>query len=203
MTIETIVFDLGGVLIDWNPRYLFNKLMNGDEEKINFFLTHVCSQEWNVQQDAGRSFKTAVEELIPKYPDFEPFIRAYDEQWETMIGGVMDETVAILKKLIESRYSVFALTNWSAEKFRIARRRFEFLELFNDILVSGEVKLKKPDPEIYKLLFSRFAIDPKQAVFIDDSAVNIKISEELGMKGILYQNAEQLRNDLATLGVEI
>ena len=190
---KTIVFDLGGVLIDWNPRYLFDQLFNHDADKVSYFLTHICTSAWNLEQDRGRPFKEAVEILSKQHPEFAEEISAYNTQWEQTIGGPINETVEILKQLRQAGYPVFALTNWSAEKFSITKPKFPFLNWFEGILVSGEVKLIKPDPAIYQLLFKTFNLDPKQCIFIDDSPVNIQASIAEGMPGIVFKTASQLK----------
>ena len=190
--VKNIIFDLGGVLMDWNPEYLFNSMFD-DKTKMQWFLENVCNSEWNVQQDAGRSFSEAVEILIEKHPGYEKEIKAYDEQWETTIKGTFPEAVEALEKLAESgKYRIFALTNWSAEKFPLVRNKYAFYDLFEDILVSGEEKLIKPDPAIFELAISRFEIEPTESLFIDDNLKNIEAAQKMGFQVIHYNGTEDL-----------
>lgn len=200
MQIHTIVFDLGGVLIDWNPRYLYRKIFQDDSQTMEYFLSNICTPAWNVQQDAGRSFKEACTLLKRQYPQYAESIDAYDSRWEEMLGDAHWETVTLLTHLKTTRIPLYALTNWSHEKFPVAQNRFDFLKLFDGILVSGEVGLKKPEPEIYQLLFDTYAFDAQGSVFIDDSLENTKAAQQLGMHGIHYQHAPQLKKSLQDLG---
>lgn len=197
--IDTIVFDLGGVLIDWNPKYVYRTIFDTEAE-VDHFLSEICNMEWNVQQDAGRSLAEATESLVAKHPRWEQEIRAYYGRWEEMLGGPMEESVEILESLkAGKKYRLYALTNWSNETFPIAFARYEFLKLFEGILVSGDEKLIKPDPAIYALLFDRYDIDPASSVFIDDSLKNVEGSNAAGMKAIHFRSPMQLREELAAL----
>lgn len=192
-TIDTIIFDLGGVLIDWNPQYLFKKLFDNEEE-MNYFFNNVATFDWNEQQDGGRLIVEATKELVAQHPKYERFIRAYYGRWEEMLGGANKEVVDILRQLKASqKYNLYALTNWSAETYPIAEERFEFLQWFDDVLVSGKEKLKKPDPKIYQLTLSRFNIDADKAIFIDDNLRNVKAAEGVGIRSIHFSTAQQLR----------
>lgn len=196
MSIHTLVFDLGGVLIDWNPEYLYRKIFSDPAERAHF-LENICTQEWNEQQDAGRPIKEATEILIREHPSYEEEIRAYYGRWGEMLGGAIGETVVILKHFIESKaHRVYALTNWSAETFPIAQERFEFLDWFEGVIVSGEEKMKKPDPAIYRLLQQRYGIQPKQTLFIDDSPANIEAATKLGFQTIHFRHPQQLELEL-------
>ena len=201
MPIHTIVFDLGGVLIDWNPRYLYRKIFKDDSATMEYFLSNICTQSWNVQQDAGRSFQEACTLLKRQYPEYAESIDAYDSRWEEMMRDAHWETVTLLKHLKHTGIALYALTNWSREKFPIARHRFDFLKLFEGILVSGEVGLKKPDPEIYQLLFDTYAFEAEGSVFIDDSLENTKAAQQVGMHAIHFQDASQLKKALQDLGL--
>lgn len=199
--IETIIFDLGGVLIDWNPRYLYRKLLK-DEDEVSWFLENICTSEWNDQQDAGRSFEEATSELIRKYPEWEEAITAWYSRWKETMGGAIHETVDILRHIKESkRYRLYALTNWSAETFPWALDNFEFLHWFEGIVVSGLEKTRKPFPEFYKILFDRYGIDPSKAVFIDDNIKNIRGAAEAGLATIHFENPSRLKSQLTQLGV--
>ena len=199
--ITTIIFDLGGVLIDWNPKRLFRKIFETEEE-IDHFLSHVCTMDWNEQQDAGRSLEEATNILLDRFPDYEIPIKAYYGRWSEMLGGAIEGTTAILENLKKKEeYQLLALTNWSAETFPIAQQRFDFLNHFEDILVSGEVKLKKPDPRIYNMLLDNHQLSPASGLFIDDSARNIAAAAKLGIQTIHFQNPQQLQSELVQLGI--
>lgn len=201
MSFSTVIFDLGGVLIDWNPRYLYRKLI-ADEDEMERFLAEVCTQAWNVKQDAGRPFAEAVALLTTKHPHHAELIRAYDERWHEMVGGAIEGTVAILTELARSDTRLLALTNWSAEKFPIARERFgSFLRHFEAIVVSGDENTRKPHRRIYEVLFERHGVAPQSAVFIDDSRANVAMGAELGLKALHFRGAEALRAELVALGL--
>ena len=199
--IDTIIFDLGAVLIDWNPRHLFRKII-ADEERMEHFLANVATGEWNEQQDAGRPVAQAMDLLAAEHPEWEPEIRAFYGRWDEMLAGPIQGTLDILSELKSANHKrLFALTNWSAETFPIARERYDFLQWFEGIVVSGEEKLKKPDPAFYQILFSRYEVDPARALFIDDSPRNIAAGQELGMTTILFESPEALAVELdRTLG---
>ena len=202
--INTIVFDLGGVLIDWNPKYVFLKEFRGDREKMNWFFENICTSEWNEQQDAGYSLEQATLERIALFPEHERLIRMYYGEWEQMLGYELTGTVEILKKLHQSTdYSIYALTNWSGETFPVALQKFHFLSWFEGIVVSGDEKLVKPDPAIYKLLLERYGLDATTCVFIDDRADNVQAAVDLGFKGIPFSNGQQLHKELQNLKVAI
>jgi len=201
---NTIVFDLGGVLIDWNPEYVFLKEFRGDRKKMNWFFENICTSTWNEQQDAGYSLEQATLERIALFPEHERLIRMYYGEWEQMLGYELTGTVEILKKLHQSPdYTIYALTNWSGETFPVARQKFHFLSWFEGIVVSGDEKLVKPDPEIYKLLLDRYDLDAKNCVFIDDRADNVQAAVDLGFKGIQFSNDHQLFKELLDLNVKI
>jgi 2-haloacid dehalogenase len=200
--IETVIFDLGGVLIDWNPQYVFRRVFDGDEEQMNFFLSEICSPEWNLQQDAGRPLAEATEWLVSRHPEYEEEIRAYYGRWEEMLGGAIHETVAILEELHErNSHRLYALTNWSHETFPVARDRFGFLNLFEGIVVSGEEKMKKPDARIYQLLLERYEVKPDRALFIDDNYHNIESARAIGLHTTLFESPGQLKEELINRGV--
>jgi 2-haloacid dehalogenase len=201
MTIDTLVFDLGGVLIDWNPDYLYNKLIP-DEKERKWFLSTVCTPDWNEEQDAGRSLAEATEHLVAKYPDHEAAIRAYYDRWTEMLGGPIHETVEIFRELkSRGQLKLYALTNWSAETFPVALEMYEFLHWFDGRLVSGAEKMRKPSPEIYRLLIDRFGIDPKKAIYVDDNVRNVLPARELGFIGIHFRTPELFREELKGLGL--
>ena len=199
--IDTIIFDLGGVLIDWNPAYVFDKTITSEEDR-KYFFEHVCTPDWNEEQDAGKSLQQATEERVLLFPEWETHIRSYYGRWEEMLGDAIEGTVKIFNQLRELPHlKMYALTNWSHETFPVALNRFEFLHRFDGILVSGEEKTRKPFPEIYQLIFDRFNINPERAVFIDDNLRNIKAGETFGLKVIHFANPEQLNNELIKLDI--
>ena len=195
---KTIVFDLGGVLVDWNPRYVYRQLFD-DETEMEAFLAQVCTPEWNVAQDAGRTIAEAVAEATSRHPGKAALIRVYYERFDEMMAGPIDGTVDILARLHQQQTPCYALTNWSAETFPLARNRFEFMGWFRDIVVSGEEKLIKPDPAIYRLLLERFALEPQDTVFIDDSPRNVQAAAELGLHAIHFTSPSALNDELARL----
>ena len=192
------VFDLGGVLIDWNPRYLYRKLLH-DEAAVDSFLTTVCTQSWNERQDAGRTFAEGCAVLKETHPQHSELIDAWFSRYEEMLGGAIEGSVAILSELQAKQLRLFALSNWSAETFPFAQRRFEFLRWFQGVLLSGEVGLVKPDPRIFQLLFEKYNIDPAEAVFVDDHARNVAAARELGMRAIHFTDAAVLREEFGRL----
>jgi len=195
--IDTIIFDLGGVLIDWNPSYLYRKIFDKEEE-IQHFLTHICTSDWNEQQDAGRPLQEGTDVLIAQHPEYEAEIRAFYGRWPEMLGGVIEGSLEILRQLhTQNKHRLYALTNWSHETFPIAEARYGFLQLFEGILVSGKEQLKKPDPKIYQLLLDRYQIVPEQSIFIDDNLRNVKAAQKLGIDAIHFQGPEQLKNTLS------
>lgn len=198
---EVVIFDLGGVLIDWNPRYLYRKLFTSESE-ITWFLENVCTPEWNEQQDGGRSFEDATNELIARFPDHAHAIQAWYGRWEETIGGPIQGTVDILRTLRDhQQHRLYALTNWSAETFPWAKQNFEFLSWFEGIVVSGVEKTLKPRPEFYRILLDRYRVDPASAVFIDDNSKNVEGARNVGIDAIHFSNPDQLRSDLARHGI--
>jgi len=199
--ITTIIFDLGAVLIDWNPHYMYRKLFTDEEEMKNFLAT-ICTSEWNEEQDAGRSLQEGTEILVKQFPEHETNIRAFYNRWHEMLGDAFWNTVEIFKALKDSgKYKIYALTNWSAETFPVAVERFEFLNWFDDIVVSGAEKMRKPAPEFYQLLLDRNNVKPEEAIFIDDNYRNVLAAEKLGIKSIHFTSAEALKEKLVELGV--
>jgi 2-haloacid dehalogenase len=199
--VNTILFDLGAVLIDWNPRYLYRPLFDGDEQAMERFLTEVVPPEWNHEIDAGKSFAAAVAERICEYPEHAKLIALWQRGWEKMLRDQISDSVAVLGELRDKGHRLYALTNWSAETFPIARQRFGFLEWFEDIVVSGEVKLAKPDPRIFRLTIERCRLEPARTLFIDDSPRNVEAGRNAGMHALQYTNSQQLRADLLLLGL--
>ena len=197
---DIVVFDLGGVLIDWDPRHLYRKLFAGDEAAMDHFLAHVCTHDWNRGQDAGRTFAEACRFLKAEHPDKAELIDAYHLRFDEMMPGPIAGSVEILAELRDRGTPLYGLTNFSAETYPPTYERFEFLRWFRGIIVSGEVGVIKPDPRIFELLIERFRIDPQRAVYIDDVEANIAAARRFGIHAIQFINPVALRAELATLG---
>ena len=198
--IDTVVFDLGGVLIDWNPRYLYRQLFD-DEAAMEHFLTKICTGPWNEQQDAGRPWNEAIARLSAEHPAHAPLIAAFRERWEEMLAGPIAGSVELLAELKARGVRLYALTNWSNETFPRALELYDFLHWFEGIVVSGEERLIKPDPRIYQCLFERYGIEPSRALYIDDARRNVDAAAALGMQAWWFQGAEGLRTWLASHGL--
>lgn len=200
--IKNIIFDLGGVLIDWNPDYVFKKLIKNKNDR-EFFYNNICTFEWNENQDMGYPLKKATIERIKLFPEYEKLILAYYGRWEEMLGGEISGTVKILKNIYdEGKFKILALTNWSSETFPVALKRFKFLRLFSGIVVSGEEKTRKPFEKIYQLTISRYNLNSNETVFIDDNERNINAAINFGIKkSILFKNPENLKADLKKLNI--
>lgn len=197
--LSTIIFDLGGVLIDWNPEYVFRHVIPEPERRAYFFQ-NICTSDWNVEQDAGRTLAEGTQLLVDQWPNWENEIRAFYGQWENMLGGPIHPTVELLRELRDrGEHRLLALTNWSHETFHVALARYDFLGWFEGIVVSGEEKTRKPFPEIYRILLDRYNVDPSSAVFIDDSLKNVQGAEAVGIQGIHFQETEQVRQELEQL----
>jgi 2-haloacid dehalogenase len=197
--LTTAVFDLGGVLVDWDPHHLYRQLM--PEAEIDPFLDEIGFHEWNQAQDAGRGWAEAVEDHVARHPQRRELIAAYPERYDEAIVGEVAGTVALLDELADRGTRLLALTNWSAETFPAARRRFAFLERFEGIVVSGEERVTKPDPALFHRLLDRYGVAPAETVFVDDSLGNVEAARRLGMTGLLFTDADRLRADLAALGL--
>ncbi|MEW5974165.1 MAG: HAD family phosphatase [Acidobacteriota bacterium] len=196
-----IVFDFGGVVIDWDPRYLFRKLFDGNANAVEPFLTEIGFVEWNHKQDEGRPFAVAVNELCRRFPQHADRIRAYDQRWLESIGGPIEGTIQILRSLKDAGYVLLGLTNWSGEKFPLVRSRYPFFDWFDTIVVSGEEGLAKPDPQIFQLLLQRSNRQAGECLFIDDSETNVAVARQLGFHAIRFQSSPQLRLELEGLGL--
>ena len=195
-----VVFDLGGVLIDWNPRHLYRKMLP-EEAAVERFLAEVCSPAWNLEQDRGRSWEEAIARLTREHPDKAELIAAYRGRWLEMLGGPIDGTVEILAELRAQEVPLFALTNWSAETYPLALELYDFLGWFEAVVVSGRERMVKPDPAIFRLLCERHGLSPEALVFIDDNPKNAAAAAALGMEGIHFTSPEALRTDLTRLGL--
>lgn len=202
--IDTIIFDLGGVLIDWNPEYVFLDVFEGDRKKMQWFFDNICTSDWNENQDAGYPIAKATEDRIILFPEYKNEIEMFYGRWVEMLGGAIDGTVTILKEFVDSKnYMVIALSNWSSETFPIALDRFEFLHWFEGIVVSGEEKTRKPFEAIYNLTLERFNIKAENAIFIDDNLRNIEAAKTLGINGILFKSPEDLALQLKNYTINL
>lgn len=198
---KTVIFDLGAVLIDWHPDHLFKKLFSSDAERL-WFYQHVCTSDWNEEQDAGRPLADATEMLVAQHPIHEEMIRAYYSRWEEMLNGPIEGTVEILRALkAKDQYKLIALTNWSAETFPIALEKYDFLHWFHGRVVSGEEKTRKPFTDIYQTLLDRYNVNTGEAVFVDDNRRNLGPAEALGIKTIHFVSPEQFKEELIALGI--
>jgi 2-haloacid dehalogenase len=201
--VAAIVFDLGGVLIDWNPRHLYRRLFHGDEAAMEAFLADVCTADWNAQLDAGRPFLEAVETLAAARPGQRDLILAYATRWNEMMAGEIEGTVAVLGELMQAHVPLYVLSNWSAETFPAARSRFPFLDWFDGVVISGDLGICKPDPAIYADLVARYRLVAARTVFIDDAETNVAVANRLGMIGLRFEGAPRLRADLRGLGLPV
>ncbi len=198
MKINNIIFDFGGVLLDWNPHYIYDPYF-GDAEKAEWFLTHICTFEWNQQHDGGRPIAEGVAELTAQHPEWAKEIALYYDQFLTAISGQIPGMEELIKQLKASGLHTYGLTNWSAETFALVRPKYPVLDLMEDIIVSGEEKVMKPDPRIFHLALQRFGIQADESIFIDDNPNNVSAAEREGIHGILFQGKETLEKTLETL----
>ena len=203
MKIDTIIFDLGGVLVDWNPEYVFLKEFDGDKKKMKWFFDNICTSSWNEEQDGGKLMRIATQERIKLFPKQEKLIRMFYGRWEEMLKNEISGTVEILNKLKENNYRLIALTNWSAETFPVAIKKYEFLKSFEGIVVSGEIKMLKPFKEIYNYTINKYKLNPNKCVFIDDRLSNVVGAIECGIHGIRFESPEKLIVNLKNIEVEI
>ncbi|HWB26262.1 MAG TPA: HAD family phosphatase [Chitinophagaceae bacterium] len=197
---KTIIFDFGGVLIDWDPRHLYKKIFE-DESEMEWFLGNVCTLHWNLQQDGGRPFADAVAMLQEQHPQYAGHIQAYHTRWEEMLNGPIEDTVQILHELKRKGYTIYGLTNWSAETFPVALQRFDFLHELDGIVVSGEEKIVKPDNAIFNLLLKRYNLKAPDCIFIDDNLYNIEAAHNLGFGTIHFASPANLKSRLQEMSV--
>lgn len=203
MKIKNIIFDFGGVLMDWNPRYFFKDYFN-DDDKMEYFLTNIAQSEWNEEQDRGRSLTEGTDIQVQKFPDWEKELRAYYDNWHVMLKSDIPQNVEVLKKLSKTDYHLYGLTNWSEETFPYALEKYDFFQLFGGkIVVSGTEKLIKPDPKIWHLLLERYNIQASESVFIDDNPRNIEMAQSLGFHTIQVSSSTNLEQELIDLGLRI
>ncbi|MEA4916462.1 HAD family phosphatase [Proteiniphilum sp.] len=197
--LKNIVFDFGGVLIDWNPVYLYRKIFDKEEE-MNYFLEHVCRYEWNVLQDAGRPLSEATRILQEQYPEYREEIGMYYGRWAEMLGGTIKENEKLIEPLKE-KYKVYGLTNWSKETIPIAMARYDFFNYLDGMVVSGEEKIVKPDPQLYSILLNRYGIQAEESLFIDDNYANIETAQQLGFQTIHLVDGMNLEVILETKNI--
>ena len=196
--VKDIVFDFGGVLMDWNPRYLYRTYFK-DEREMEYFLSHVCTDEWNAEQDKGRPFAEGISLLLSQFPQYAEAIRMYWDKWECMLKGEFPRSVALLKRLKEEGYGIYGLTNWSAETIRLVYSKYDFFQLFDGIVVSGEEKVIKPDPTIYRILLERYGLTAESTLFIDDNPANIETAKRLGFQTIVFDEFDRVSSQISYL----
>ena len=203
MKIETIIFDLGGVLVDWNPEYVYLNEFNGDRKKMQWFFDNICTSSWNEEQDGGYPMADATEERINIFPKYKKLIKMFYGRWEEMLKGEIGETVEILHKLKRKKFKLIVLTNWSAETFPVAVKKFKFLKLFDGIVVSGKVKMLKPFPEIYNYTLKKYGLIANKSIFIDDRISNVDGAIKCGINGIQFVSPKNLIIALKKYGIKI
>ncbi|MCQ2913609.1 MAG: HAD-IA family hydrolase [Alphaproteobacteria bacterium] len=203
--IKNVIFDFGGVIVDWNPRYLFKKIFNNDGE-MEYFLNNICTQEWNASLDKSDDFKNAISKLKKEHPKYSKYIDLYDSEWLKMIGSFNDKTLEIEQKLCK-KFNVYGLTNWNAEKFKLTYNELEKFKLFVDsmkgVVVSGIEHEIKPDDKLFKILLKRYNLVPEETLFIDDSIANIETAKKLGLNTLNFKSSEQLETDLSLLNIKL
>ncbi len=203
MKIETIIFDLGGVLVDWNPEYVYLNEFNGDRKKMQWFFDNICTSSWNEEQDGGYLMADATDERINLFPKYKKLIKMFYGRWEEMLKGEIKGTVEILHKLKRKKYKLIALTNWSSETFPVAVKKFKFLKLFDGIVVSGKVKMLKPFPEIYNYTLKKHGLIANKSIFIDDRISNVDGAIKCGIHGIQFVSPKNLIIALKKYGIKI
>jgi 2-haloacid dehalogenase len=202
--IKNIIFDLGGVLIDWNPEYVYLEVFEGDRKKMQWFFDEICTMDWNENQDAGYPLQQATEDRVKMFPQYEEWIRMYYGRWEEMLGDSIEDTVEVLNQLLKNPdYRVAALTNWSAETFPVALDRFEFLHLFEGIVVSGAENTRKPFADIYQLTLDRFDFKAEESLFIDDNLRNVEAASNMGIHTIHFKNPKELKLNLEAKAIRL
>jgi 2-haloacid dehalogenase len=197
--IKAIIFDFGNVLLEWNPRYVYQRYFPDDPQGMELFLAEVNFAEWNLEQDKGRPFAEGVAILSEKFPHYAQLIQAYHENWTDSIGSAYSGTIEILKKLKQAGYPLYGLSNWSAETFPFAREKYDFFDLFDDFVISGDVGHVKPDPEIFQIILEKIGRSAHECLFIDDALINIDQAQKMGFATIHFQSSEQLETSLREL----
>ena len=201
-TTPTVVFDVGNVLIRWDPLLVYREMIP-DEEKRAWFMQNVCTAAWNLEQDRGRSWEEAVALLVASHPEWESQIRAYDERWHEAVPGVIEDSVAVLAELKARGEKVYAITNFSREKWAECLIRFPFLQRFDGAVVSAHERLIKPDPAIFHVLLERYGLEAGDCIFVDDSARNVEAARSVGMQAVHFVEPIDLRAELRGLGVAL
>lgn len=196
--VNVVIFDFGGVLVDWNPHYLYDAYF-GSREKADWFLTHICNSAWNVQMDGGKPFEEGIAERVGEYPEWEKEIRIYRSEWLKMMGGQISGMQEVVEDLKANGYRLYGLTNWAADTFALVRHTYPVFDLLDGIVVSGEEKVAKPDPRIFRILLERYHITPSDAVFIDDNKPNTDAARALGLQTIHFESVAQLREALGLI----
>jgi 2-haloacid dehalogenase len=199
-TYDAVIFDIGGVILDWDPRHLYRSLIP-DPDEMEWFLSEVCSDAWNAEQDRGRAFSEGVEEAVARHPGHRELIEAYWKRWPETLGGAIPGTSELIAEAAEAGIALFAITNFSAETYPAAVAGHEVLSRFQDVVVSGEVKMIKPDPAIFHYALDRFGLAPHQALFVDDKPANVASAERLGMGAVLFTGADDLRERMKRSGL--
>ena len=198
--IKTIIFDFGGVLVDWDPHRMLDAYF-GSRQKADWFIANICTGEWNAQMDAGKPFAQGIAELSAEYPEWSKEIQAYFDRWIEMIGGEIPGMLELMKELKQKGYKMYGLTNWSAETFCQVRHKFEVFDMLDGMLVSGEEKMLKPDPAFFQLLVDRFKLNPAECLFIDDNQPNVTGAQLFGLNAIRFKDAATLKEELIALGI--
>ena len=199
--IKAIIFDYGNVLLDWNPRNVFRRYFPNDDEGMERFMREIDFMGWNAQQDKGRRFTEGVAILSKRFPQYAHLIQAYHDHWKDSIGEAITGTVELVKQLKRAGYSLYGMSNWSAETFPIAREKYDFFDLFEDMVISGEVGFAKPEPEIYRIMLERIGKPARDCLFIDDSLPNIRQANTMGFVTIHFVSPEQLKDELIQRGL--
>lgn len=199
--IQAIIFDFGNVLLEWNPRHVYRRYFPNDDAAMENFLHEVNFMEWNAQQDKGRSFAEGVAELSRQFPQYAGLIQAYHDNWKDSIGNHLEGTVEIMKRLKKEGYRLYGLSNWSAETFPQMRDKFDFFKLLDEIVISGEVGMIKPEPEIFQHTLERIGEPADACLFIDDAPANVQQAQKMGFATIQFHSPEQLEVELHKLGV--
>ena len=203
MTIKNVVFDFGGVLIDWNPRYFYSSVFN-DDEKMEYFIQNIVTSTWNAQMDKGRTFEECINELCGQHPEYKDQISLYRKGWKKMISGEIESGVNLLKKIqATGKFKIYGLTNWSAETFPYAYNTFKFLQSFEGIVVSGEEKMIKPEKGIYLTLLERYNLVPEETFFMDDNVRNVETALSRGIHALQFTGSkENIQQICKTLGID-
>ena len=197
--IQAIIFDFGNVLVEWNPRHVYRRYFPNDDEGMERFLHEVSFMDWNAQQDKGRTFADGVAELSEQFPHHAELIQAYHDNWQDSIGEAYHGTIELLKRLKTAGYPIYGLSNWSAETFPYARDKYDFFNMLDDMVISGEVGSIKPEPEIFEILLGKIGKPANQCLFIDDAPANIEQARRMGFAAIRFESAEQLERELKHL----